>query len=68
MVPLNRRDVHGYLQTLNPDVLLIREEDKHFLNLDPDRLPEEYRLQNQGQRGPYHTRAFLLYRSLRRRS
>lgn len=68
MVPFTRRDVRGYLQALNPDVLLIREEDKHFLNLDPDRLPEEYRLQNRGERGPFRTRAFLLYRSLRRRS
>jgi len=68
MVPFNRRDVYGYLQTLSPDVLFIREEDKRFLNLDPDRLPKEYRLQNQGPRGPLHTRSFLLYRSLRGRS
>jgi hypothetical protein len=69
MTELPRRDVVGYLRGRNPDFLLIRDEDKRLLNLDPDRLPEEYRLQSQG--GPtYPDRApgYLLYRSLRSRS
>jgi|GEM_PF-1262445 hypothetical protein len=68
MVPFARRDAQSYLRTLSPDVLLIREEDKRFLNFDPDRLPEEYRLQNRGERGSFRPLSFLLYRSLRRRS
>jgi len=69
MVPLSRRDVVVYLRERTPDFLLIREEDKRPLNLDPDRLPEEFRLQAQGKPSyPLHTPSYLLYRSLRSRS
>ena len=66
MVPLARRGVYGYLRVVNPDLLLIRDEDKRPLNFDPDRVPEEYRLQNRGKPvAPYGTHGYLLYRSLR---
>jgi hypothetical protein len=69
MIPLPRRDVVGYLRGKNPDFLLIRDEDKRLLNLDPDRLPEEYHLQSQGKPTyPYRAPSYLLYRSLRSRS
>jgi hypothetical protein len=69
MTPLPRRDVVGYLRGKSPDFLLIREEDKRLLNLDPDRLPEEYHLQSQGKPVyPYRTPSYLLYRSVRSRS
>lgn len=69
MTPLPRRDVVGYLRGKNPDFLLIRDEDKRLLNLDPDRLPEEYHLQGQGKPAyPYSAPSYLLYRSLRIRS